>query len=58
MTRLESNLEVGARIGKGHFCEVHTARDDVHGEVAVKILRQRIDECDADWMVRKSGLLS
>jgi hypothetical protein len=31
MTGLQSNLRIGARIGFGHFGDVHLGQDDVHG---------------------------
>ena len=58
MTRLQSNLRVGVSIGSGHFGDVHIGHDDVHGEVAVKILRQRPSEPDPDWRARKANLLT
>jgi serine/threonine protein kinase len=58
MTRLQSNLQVGASIGSGHFGDVHLGQDDVHGEMAVKILRQGPGESDADWRARKGDLLA
>jgi serine/threonine protein kinase len=52
-----SNLKLGGRIGGGHFGDVHEGRDDVHGQVAVKVMRQQLGEDSADWQVRKTGLL-
>jgi serine/threonine protein kinase len=57
MTGLKSNLQLGAKIGNGHFGDVHLATDDVHGDVAVKVLRQQPGESAADWLARKAGLL-
>jgi len=57
MSDFKSNLQLGRRIGGGHFGDVHIAKDDVHGEVAVKILKQRPGESAADWQARKQTLL-
>jgi serine/threonine-protein kinase len=58
MARLQSNLTLGALIAAGHFGEVYAGRDDVHGQVAVKVFRQNIGESQADWQARKAGLLA
>jgi serine/threonine protein kinase len=55
---LISNLQIGAKIGNGHFGEVHSGTDDVHGQVAVKIFTKLAGESDPDWLVRKAGLLA
>lgn len=57
MNGLKSNLKMGSLIGQGHFGDVYLADDDVHGKVAVKVLRQGIGELDAEWKRRKEGLL-
>jgi serine/threonine protein kinase len=57
MTGLRSNLLIGKLIKAGHFGEVHLATDDVHGEVAVKVLRQFALEPPAKWQLRRTGLL-
>lgn len=57
MTRLHSNLQIGVCIGAGFFGEVFMGKDEVHGDVAVKVLRQRPNEPDLAWHMRKSGLL-
>ena len=54
---LISNLQIGAKIGNGHFGEVHLGTDDVHGQVAVKIFTKLPGETDPDWQARKTGLL-
>jgi len=58
MPRLESNLTIGKPLGSGHFGDVHLGIDDVHGEVAVKILKQRPGETIREWKERKYGLLA
>ena len=57
MSDLKSNLKLGRKIGKGHFSVVHLATDDVHGDVAVKVLRQQPGESATEWLARKDGLL-
>ena len=57
MARLKSNLQLSSKIGEGFFGEVYAANDDVHGEVAVKVLRQNPSESAADWQIRREGLL-
>jgi eukaryotic-like serine/threonine-protein kinase len=57
MTSLRSDLKVGVVIGAGYFGEVHIGHDDIHGEVAVKILHQQPGETDVNWRIRKADLL-
>jgi serine/threonine protein kinase len=40
MNGLKSNLTIGPSIGQGSFGEVFLAKDEVHGDVAVKVFRQ------------------
>jgi serine/threonine-protein kinase len=47
----------GPHLGSGHFGTVYQAVDPVHGDVAVKVLKQRAGELDADWRIRKAGLI-
>jgi len=54
---LVSNLAQGPRIGAGHYGEVYLAIDDVHGEVAVKVLTRLPEEDDSAWSQRRDGLL-
>lgn len=58
ISRLQSNLSIGPKIGNGHFGEVHLATDDVHGDVAVKIFRQQPHETPEEWQKRKAALLA
>lgn len=58
MARLQSNLKIGSHIGSGHFGDVYLGKDEVHGEVAVKIFRQAPGEIDANWQMRKAALLA
>jgi serine/threonine-protein kinase len=57
MARLESNLQIGPWLASGHYGAVHLGTDDVHGEVAVKIFRQKPTETALEWAARKSDLL-
>ncbi len=52
-----ANLEICDHIGSGHFGDVHAAVDQVHGDVAVKIISQKDDQSDADWIGAKSEFL-
>jgi serine/threonine protein kinase len=54
---LKSGLKLGPKIGGGFFGDVHKGSDDLHGDVAVKILRQFAGEPNADWTLRKEDLL-
>jgi eukaryotic-like serine/threonine-protein kinase len=58
LIRLRSNLQIGPRINAGHFGEVFLANDDVHGEVAVKIIRRQPPEASAAWQIRRVALLA
>ncbi|AQQ03958.1 hypothetical protein B0E33_10460 [Roseibium algicola] len=52
-----SNLVIGDHIGSGHFGDVHAAVDQVHGDVAVKIISKKDDQSDADWDAAKAEFL-
>jgi serine/threonine-protein kinase len=58
MTSLVSGLKIGRKIGSGHFGEVFLGEDEVHGEVAVKVLTRAMGESAGDWAKRKAGLLA
>jgi serine/threonine protein kinase len=57
MNGLRSNLQIGKQIGRGFYGEVCLGTDPVHGEVAVKILRQQPAEPLWAWQKRKTELL-
>ncbi len=57
MTDLVSALQIGKKLGNGHFGEVHLGEDPVHGPVAVKMYRALPDEDPAKWEARKAALL-
>jgi serine/threonine-protein kinase len=58
MTNLISGLKIGPKIGSGHFGEVFLGQDEIHGEVAVKVLTRAPSETDSAWQQRKDGLLA
>ena len=51
-------LNIGPKIGNGYFGDVHEGTDNIHGKVAVKILRPFPSESPSDWNSRKESLLS
>lgn len=61
MSSYKSRLSVSDKLlGQGHFGSVYLAADDVHGPVAVKIVRNDPDELErlkVSWEKRKSDLL-
>lgn len=52
-----ANLVIGPRIGSGHFGDVHSAVDQVHGDVAVKIIAQGQTESNREWNATKAEFL-
>jgi serine/threonine protein kinase len=58
MAEFRTEITIGKSIGSGFFSEVFEADDPVHGTVAVKVLRQAAGEADAEWLLRKDGLLA
>ncbi|WP_374303415.1 serine/threonine-protein kinase [Ferrovibrio sp.] len=57
MKNLVSNIKKGRRIGRGYFGEVFLGTDDVHGKVAIKVLRRKGNELQTEWDARKAALL-
>lgn len=57
MSNHVANLNIGPKIGSGHFGDVHSAVDQVHGDVAVKIISQKPGQPDADWNAEKAEFL-
>lgn len=51
-------LQIGKKLGNGHFGEVFLGHDGVHGEVAVKVLSRKPGEDIADWDLRKVEFLA
>lgn len=58
MSDLVSGLQLANKIDNGHFGEVYLGQDEVHGEVAVKVLSRKPGHSDADWSALKSGFLA
>lgn len=54
---MRSGLVIGAKIGNGHFGDVHLATDQVHGQVAVKIIAQQPGVTQLDWDLEKQDFL-
>lgn len=50
-------LNVGAKLGNGHFGEVFLGEDGVHGQVAVKVLARKPEHDDDEWLAYKTGFL-
>ncbi|MBX8812740.1 serine/threonine protein kinase [Ochrobactrum sp. MR34] len=57
MTELISNLEIGCFIGNGFFGEVFEGADQIHGKVAVKILKQKSTETEDQWEARRDNMI-
>jgi serine/threonine-protein kinase len=51
-------LQLGRRLGNGHFGEVFLGRDSVHGRVAVKVLARKPEHSEGEWQAYKAGFLS
>jgi serine/threonine protein kinase len=51
-------LQVGKKLGNGHFGEVFLGQCSVHGEVAVKVLARQPGELETAWDARKKGFLA
>lgn len=51
-------LQIGKKLGNGHFGEVFLGTDGVHGEVAVKVLGRKPGQSDAAWHAHKASFLA
>ena len=58
MANVIPQLQVGKRLGNGHFGVVFLAQDSVHGRVAVKVLARKPEHSDAEWQAYKAGFLA
>lgn len=58
MSPIVPALQVGAKLGSGHFGIVFLGKDGVHGDVAVKVLARKPTHSDADWQEYKTGFLA
>ena len=57
MSTLKSGLVLKDFIARGHFGEVFSASDPVHGLVAVKRMTKNPDETDDDWNARRKSMM-
>lgn len=51
-------LQVGKKLGSGHFGEVFLGHDSVHGQVAVKVLARKPGQDDTVWDAHKTSFLA
>jgi eukaryotic-like serine/threonine-protein kinase len=57
MTDFLSSLKITDKLGNGHFGEVFLGSDDVHPELAVKMIRPKSSDSPERWEQRKSDLV-
>lgn len=57
MSLVKPNHQLIRRISQGWYGEVYLGEDLVHGQVAVKVIRQTQGEPDVVWNLRKASLL-
>ena len=57
MAGIVPELNVGPKLGNGHFGEVFLGEDGVHGQVAVKVLARKPEHQDNEWLAYKAGFL-
>ncbi|WP_408889285.1 serine/threonine-protein kinase [Myxococcus faecalis] len=50
-------LVINEILGAGHFAEVRSGKDPIHGDVAVKILKRISGETDFSWKARQNLVL-
>ena len=58
MATVVPGLQVGKKLGNGHFGEVFLGEDSVHGQVAVKVLARKPGQGDAEWDAHKTSFLA
>jgi len=58
MAGVVPDLQLGLKLGNGHFGEVFLGQDGVHGRVAVKVLARKAVQTDAEWLAEKSEFLT
>ena len=51
-------LQIGSKLGNGHFGVVYLGQDGVHGQVAVKVLARQPTDSAAKWHTLKTGFLA
>lgn len=57
MVGFVSDIQIGAKIGNGHFGEVFDGEDPAHGHVAVKILQRATNQDDGEWKTYRDAAL-
>ncbi|MDX0494105.1 protein kinase [Sinorhizobium medicae] len=57
MSEFTSNLKIGPKLGNGHFGDVHLGSDDIHPQLAVKIIRPKETDTPEKWEQRKDNLV-
>lgn len=57
MSDLLSSLQITTKLGNGHFGEVFLGKDDVHPQLAVKVIRPKHTDTAAKWEKRKADLV-
>lgn len=58
MAGVVPDLQLGLKLGNGHFGEVFLGEDGVHGRVAVKVLARKASQSDAEWLAEKTEFLT
>ncbi|MDN7560318.1 serine/threonine-protein kinase [Burkholderia orbicola] len=58
MAKVVPALQIGKKLGNGHFGEVFLGQDSVHGQVAVKVLARKLGQSDSEWDMHKEGFLA
>mgnify|MGYP001205258216 CR=1 FL=1 len=51
-------LQIGRKLGNGHFGVVFLGKDSVHGDVAVKVLARKPAHTDVEWQAYKASFLA
>lgn len=57
MSNFTSSLKIGQKLGNGHFGEVYLGSDDIHKELAVKVIRPKEEDTAEKWQQRKEALI-
>jgi eukaryotic-like serine/threonine-protein kinase len=58
MAGVVPELQLGKKLGNGHFGVVYLGQDSVHGRVAVKVLARQPGHSDTEWQAYKAGFLA
>ncbi|MBW8301856.1 MAG: serine/threonine protein kinase [Hydrogenophaga sp.] len=57
MNEFTSSLKIGPKLGNGHFGDVHLGSDNIHPELAVKVIRPKDSDTPEKWEERKENLV-